>query len=64
MLEVINDCPFEFAEQSIWNTSGNNYFVNGKKIPFSVKNIISVKNADDIRELLMKYEEENKKYVD
>lgn len=64
LLEVINDCPFEFAEQSIWNTSGNNYFVNGKKIPFSVKNIISVKNADDIRELLMKYEEENKKYVD
>ena len=32
LLETILGCPFEFAGKSIWNTSGNNYFVNGKKI--------------------------------
>ena len=40
LLECILDKPFEFANKSIWNTSGNNYFVDGKMVSFVIKDII------------------------
>lgn len=64
LIEVIENEPFKYANQSIWNTAGNNYFINGKKIKFSVKEIVSKIDANKIREEIEKYQKENQKYVD
>lgn len=62
LLECIEGKPFKYKGKSIWNTSGNNYFVDGKKIKFSAKNIIETKNADSIRKLILENKAENKFY--
>ncbi len=64
LLEAIENQPFKYAGKSIWNTSGNYYYVEGKKIKFSVKEVIKSKNADDIRRIIEENEKENQKYVD
>ncbi|EOT23694.1 hypothetical protein C805_02977 [Eubacterium sp. 14-2] len=43
LVEIILGKPFAYAEASVWNGAGNYYFVNGRKIPFSVS---SLKEAD------------------
>ena len=53
LLEIILEKPFAFEKDSVWNGNGNNYFVNGKKIKFSVKDLKN-KDADVIRK---QYEE-------
>ena len=53
LLEIILEKPFAFEKDSVWNGNGNNYFVNGKKIKFSVKDLKN-KDADAIRK---QYEE-------
>ena len=63
LIEAIENEPFKYAGKSIWNTSGNNYYVDGKKISFSVKDVIASKNADDIRNIIKYNEKENEKYV-
>ena len=63
LIETILDRKFEFAEKSVWNTSGNNYIVDGKKIKFSIKDAIHNSNIEYIREELSKAEKENLKYV-
>ena len=45
--------PFACEKDSVWNGNGNNYFVNGKKIKFSVKDLKN-KDADVSRK---QYEE-------
>lgn len=50
---IILEKPFAFEKDSVWNGNGNNYFVNGKKIKFSVKDLKN-KDADVIRK---QYEE-------
>ena len=42
LLECLRNKPFEFAGCSVWNTTGNKYIVNGKKIKFSVKDSINI----------------------
>ncbi len=64
LLEVILNKPFEFAGKSIWCTSSSSYFVDGKKIKLSLKETALKCDADDIRNKIIKYENENKKYVD
>lgn len=51
LIEIMLGKPFCFIEDSVWNGSGNRYYVNGKKIPLSVTNL---KNCDpsDIRKKL------------
>ena len=53
LLEIILEKPLAFEKDSVWNGNGNNYFVNGKKIKFSVKDLKN-KDADAIRK---QYEE-------
>lgn len=53
LLEIILEKPFAFEKDSVWNGNGNNYFVNGKKIKFSVKDLKN-KDTDAIRK---QYEE-------
>ena len=62
LLETILGCPFEFAGKSIWNTSGNNYFVNGKKIKLSIKDTVKNNDADELRKKILVNKEKNKKY--
>lgn len=53
LIEIILGKPFSFVKDSVWNGAGNNYFVNGKKIKFSVKDLKNL-DAEAIRK---KYEE-------
>ena len=64
LIEIILGKPFEFAEKSMWNTSGNNYIVNGKKIKFSIQKTIKNSNVEEIRKKLKIYKNRNKKYED
>ena len=63
LLEILLNKPFEFANKSIWCTGGNNYFVDGKRIKISFSEL-SKRNPDEVIEILNKYEEQNKQYVD
>lgn len=64
LLECILDKPFAFTEKSVWNTSGNNYYVNGEKIKFVIKDVVNEKNADEIRIKIEQNKEKNKIYED
>jgi len=64
LLECILDKPFEFVEKSVWNTSGNNYYVNGEKIKLVIKDVINRKSADEIRAKIEQNKEKNKIYED
>lgn len=48
LIEILLDKPFAFVKESVWNSKGF-YFVNGKRIPFSLKNlnIVNIKNIRD-----------------
>lgn len=37
LLEVMLGEPFKYKNAAVWNASGNFYYADGKKIPFSVK---------------------------
>lgn len=64
LIEVIEGEPFKYADKSIWNTSGNNYFINGKKQRFVIKNVIEKKDANEIRKKIIANKEKNKIYED
>lgn len=64
LIEILLGVPFKFADSSVWNTSGNNYIVNGKKIKFVIKDIIKNNDSPKVISLLKKYSDENKKYVE
>lgn len=42
LLELILGTPYAFLEKSVWNGSGNHYYVDGKRIPFSVNGVSAV----------------------
>ncbi|HCS31766.1 MAG TPA: phosphoadenosine phosphosulfate reductase [Eubacterium sp.] len=50
--------PFCFIKDSVWNGSGNRYYINGKRIPFSVTNLKNY-NPDSIRQKLDELKEQN-----
>ena len=58
LLEIILEKPFAFEKDSVWNGNGNNYFVNGKKIKFSVKDLKN-KDADVIRKQYEEFKAQN-----
>ena len=58
LIEIMLDKPFCFIEDSVWNGSGNRYYVNGKKLPFSVTNL-KKHDQDAIREKLDKLKSQN-----
>lgn len=64
LLECIVSKPFDFVEKSVWNTSGNNYFVNGKKIRFVLKDIIDKLDADKLRKRIEENKVRNQEYED
>lgn len=63
LIEVLLGKEFKYSNYSIWNTSGNNYIVNGKKLKFSIKEVLSKVDAEEIRKKIKEYSKENEKYV-
>jgi phosphoadenosine phosphosulfate reductase len=64
LIEIILGEPLKYVKESVWNGTGNHYFVNGKRIDFSIKNLKHV-DADEVRESLLKYSADNTyKYFD
>lgn len=39
LLEILLEKPLEFINDSVWNGTGNRYYINGKRIPFSIANL-------------------------
>ena len=35
LLEILLGCPLKYKNASVWNTAGNHYYVDGKRIPFT-----------------------------
>ena len=62
LIEIIKGEEFKYAGKSVWNTSGNNYIVNGKKIKFSIKDTIEKNDSNTIRERIQELKEKNKKF--
>lgn len=58
LIEIIQGEPFCFLEDSVWNGAGNNYYINGKKLAFSVKDLKKV-DAEEIRRQYEKYAPKN-----
>ncbi len=58
LIEIMLGKPFCFIEDSVWNGSGNRYYVNGKKILFSVTNLKNY-DPDAIREKLDELNKQN-----
>lgn len=58
LVEIMLGKPFAFINDSVWNGVGNRYFVNGKKISFSISKLKD-SNPDDVRQQLEKYKYQN-----
>lgn len=58
LLEIILKKPLAFLHDSVWNGPGNRYYINGKKIPFSVTDVDHL-DADEIRSDLDRYGPQN-----
>lgn len=58
LVEIILGEPFCYEKMSVWNGTGNHYYVNGKKIPFSIKALKNL-DADNIRIQYEQYKEQN-----
>ena len=58
LLEILLKKPFAFLKDSVWNGSGNKYYVNGKRIDFSVKDLIEV-DAEEVRKQYEDLREQN-----
>ncbi len=58
LLEILLDSPLCFLKDSVWNGTGNRYYVNGKRISITIGDVIK-KDPNYIREMLTKFETEN-----
>ena len=56
LIEIIIGKPFAYRDDSVWNGAGNHYYVNGKKIPFSVSQLKDV----DVEEVRRQYKANKK----
>ncbi len=64
LLEIFLEKPLCFLKDSVWNGTGNRYFVNGKKISVSISEFTKM-DPDETRRELEKYKEKNDyKYFD
>lgn len=58
LLEILIGDPFCFREAAVWNGAGNHYFVDGRRIPFSVRDLKKV-DAGAVRETYEKLKSVN-----
>ena len=64
LLEVLLKKPFAYANKAVWNTGGNRYLINGKKIIVSYKDLRLNNDPIKVIEELAKYKDENQKYIE
>lgn len=58
LLEIIQGCPFAYREASVWNGTGNRYYVDGRKISFKVSDLPEL-DTGHIREQYLRLAPEN-----
>lgn len=58
LLEIMLGEPFKYKNDSVWNTSGNHYYANGKSIKFTVSQTKGM-DAKKIRKKLDEFRDEN-----
>lgn len=58
LIEIVLGKPFAFQKDSVWNGTGNRYYVNGKKIPFSIGDLKKV-DSDSVRSKYQELKEKN-----
>lgn len=58
LIEILLGKPLAFINDSVWNGTGNRYYVNGKRIAFSVANVNKY-DASLVRKELEKYAAQN-----
>ncbi len=58
LLEILTGEPLKFIRDSVWNVSGNRYYVNGEKLSLTISNLVK-QDSDYVRNELKKYEELN-----
>ncbi|MBD5104252.1 MAG: phosphoadenosine phosphosulfate reductase family protein [Ruminococcaceae bacterium] len=58
LIEIILNKPLAFINDSVWNGSGNRYYVNGKKIPLKISDVKQL-DSNTIRKEIDKYKEHN-----
>lgn len=58
LLEIILKKPLAFINSSVWNGTGNRYYVDGKKIPLSISKVNDL-DPSKIREQLELYKDQN-----
>ena len=62
LIETLLHCPMKYAGMSIWSTNSNTYWIDGKKLRVSLKEL-SGQDPDQIIRTLNDYKEKNEKYV-
>ena len=58
LIEIIKGKPMTYINDSVWNGSGNRYYVNGEKIEVSISKLDTY-DADSIIEQLKDYQLQN-----
>lgn len=58
LMETVSEQPMKYQKDSVWNAAGNRYYVNGKNVPFSIKQLATL-DADVIRQQIKEHAEEN-----
>lgn len=51
LLEMMIGEPFKFINDSVWNTTGNKYIINGKKLPYYQSELMKKDSNEIIKEL-------------
>lgn len=64
LLEILEGEPMKYAGKSMWNTGGNKYFVDGKRVIFPYGNYIKNSNVNEIINKLKEFKELNQPYID
>jgi len=54
LLEIVLDKPLAFINDSVWNGTGNRYYVNGKKIPLKISKVKEL-DPNVVRQEIEKY---------
>lgn len=58
LLEILLEKPLAFKNASVWNGSGNRYYVNGKRVKLSVSHATNA-DPEKIRKQINQYKESN-----
>ncbi len=58
LIEIVLGEPFCLKDAFVWNGTGNHYYADGKKVPFSVKDLKN-RDAEEIRKQYEKYASRN-----